>query len=73
MDEIDHDTTFEQRCPLCGGDNACAMAASPPRPTCWCQDITIDPALLAALPEHTRGKACLCRDCCVERGNAGAG
>ncbi|MFM2052300.1 MAG: hypothetical protein RL456_337 [Pseudomonadota bacterium] len=54
----------EHRCPLCGGPNGCAPAASGSFGTpCWCTAVRIDPAALAALPPAQRGRACLCRRC----------
>jgi hypothetical protein len=69
MEEIDRDLGFEQRCPLCGGDNHCGMAASPPRNACWCATVEIIPELLAKLPESSRGRSCLCPDCCAVKGD----
>jgi len=51
-------------CPLCGGANACAMAAggadgSP----CWCVAATFGDALLARVPAAARGRACICAAC----------
>jgi len=51
-------------CPVCGQNNKCTLAD--PRTAdqaCWCFTETIDPALLAALPEELRNKACLCPRC----------
>lgn len=40
----------------------------PGRPTygrarCWCFEVSIDPAVLEALPAELRDKACLCPRC----------
>jgi hypothetical protein len=55
------------RCPLCGGDNRCAMelqkATGVPQPPCWCVSETFTPELLARIPEAARGSACLCPAC----------
>ncbi|MCK5944315.1 MAG: cysteine-rich CWC family protein [Planctomycetes bacterium] len=55
------------RCPLCGGDNACAVAQQGGDPTavdaCWCQTATIPEAAIARIPEPLRGRACVCRRC----------
>jgi len=55
------------RCPLCGGDNRCAMetekATGLPQPPCWCVTETFPPALMARIPEAARGRACLCPGC----------
>ncbi|MCF5027842.1 cysteine-rich CWC family protein [Pseudomonas syringae] len=51
-------------CPLCGFSNQCSLAD--PRTVdqpCWCFSQSIDPALLAALPDNLRDKACLCPRC----------
>lgn len=50
------------RCPVCGGDNRCAMAAGERGP-CWCASVSIDSAALARVPEALRGAACLCPAC----------
>jgi len=50
-------------CPLCGGDNQCAMASGDAGKACWCQDITIDAAALTAVPPDSAGKRCLCPAC----------
>lgn len=55
------------RCPLCGGDNSCAMAASGGDPdaceNCWCRTATIPDAVLARVPAPLRGRACICARC----------
>lgn len=62
----------EPRCPLCGGPNGCAVAASGDFATpCWCRDVVFTPELLARVPEAARDRACICRPC-AERGAAKA-
>lgn len=57
-----------RHCPLCGGDNACAPAASGSFATpCWCRAVTMPPELLARVPEAERLRSCICPRC------AGAG
>ncbi|MDM7951282.1 cysteine-rich CWC family protein [Hydrogenophaga sp.] len=55
------------RCPLCGGDNRCAMeierATGQPQPACWCMSQTFPPALLDRLPPQAQGLACICARC----------
>ena len=67
--------TDPTRCPLCGGDNRCAMevqkATGEPQPPCWCVTETFTPDLLARLPEAAQGQACICARCLV-RFNASA-
>jgi hypothetical protein len=51
-------------CPLCGGDNACAMAAGDGGAgECWCSAARIPPETLARLPEAERGRRCVCARC----------
>jgi hypothetical protein len=55
------------RCPLCGGDNRCAMeierATGQAQPPCWCTTASFPPDLLQRLPEAARGQACICPAC----------
>jgi len=53
-----------QQCPACGALNQCSLA-DPRSATqaCWCYSVTIDPAVLQALPAELRDKACLCPRC----------
>lgn len=54
------------RCPLCGEPNLCAMASAAPGerpPPCWCRAEPFPPDLLAAVPEQSRRKACICQSC----------
>ncbi|MBT9550537.1 MAG: cysteine-rich CWC family protein [Hydrogenophaga sp.] len=64
---LPHTTTDPTRCPLCGGDNRCAMevekATGEPQPPCWCVTETFSPDLLARLPEAAQGQACICARC----------
>lgn len=57
-------TDSAQRCPACGQSNRCVLAD--PRTAdqaCWCFSLSIDPAVIAALPAAQRGVACLCPRC----------
>lgn len=60
-------TSDPTRCPLCGGDNRCAMelerATGQTQPPCWCVDTAFPPGLLARLPPEAEGKACICAAC----------
>ncbi|HMN92855.1 MAG TPA: cysteine-rich CWC family protein [Hydrogenophaga sp.] len=68
-------TNQAHRCPLCGGDNRCAMenerVTGVPQGPCWCVGATFEPGLLARLPADARGKACIC-SACVSRYAEGA-
>jgi hypothetical protein len=61
------------RCPLCGGDNRCAMelekASGQAQPPCWCVSETFSPGLLAQLPLQAQHQACIC-GACLARFNA---
>ncbi len=51
-------------CPLCGGENACAMAAPEGGAgECWCSAARIPPETLARIPEADRGRRCVCARC----------
>ena len=58
------DTT---RCPLCGGENSCAMeierATGQAQGACWCVSASFPSDLLARLPTAARDKACICATC----------
>ncbi len=51
-------------CPLCGERNNCKQAdpTTPPKP-CWCELLSVPPALLAQIPAEQRQKACICQKC----------
>lgn len=58
------EATPNARCPLCGGENACAPARSGRfDEPCWCEDATFSAALLARVPEPLRNVACVCAGC----------
>lgn len=51
-------------CPLCGRPNGCVLAAgSGSNLDCWCFRLRFRPDLLARVPEHARGRACVCEAC----------
>lgn len=54
-------------CPLCGGDNRCAMEiereTGQVQPPCWCLEARFDPALFERIPPAARGQACICARC----------
>lgn len=51
------------RCPLCGDPNQCAVAAGRSAETCWCMTATIDPDVVASIPEEAQGTVCICPRC----------
>lgn len=65
------------RCPLCGGPNACALAAGNTAEPCWCTSVAIGPELLERIPAAARGVACVCARCAAgsvpAKAPAGAG
>ncbi|WP_430461882.1 cysteine-rich CWC family protein [Thalassolituus sp. LLYu03] len=60
------------RCPLCGEDNQCAVAAGDEATSCWCfaPGLTTPAALLAQIPPEARNRQCVCA-ACVARAMAG--
>jgi len=53
-----------KRCPLCGGDNACAQAGpSPGSGECWCFSVPVSPGEPGSLPGSPGDQACLCPHC----------
>jgi len=54
-------TTSQDRCPLCGGDNTCAVAAG--EHGCWCFSESIAAEVLERVPPYARDVACVCRRC----------
>lgn len=63
-------------CPLCGGDNRCAVeiarATGEAQPPCWCVNATFSPGLLERIPAEARGQACICAACVAEALRASA-
>lgn len=61
-------------CPACGASNDCTQAdtATAQQP-CWCFSVSIDPAILQALPAELRNQACLCPRCAQADGQLKAG
>ena len=49
------------RCPLCGDDNTCGVAAGTGQ--CWCFATSVPPEVLARVPEAQRDRACVCQRC----------
>ena len=64
------------RCPLCGGDNRCAMEiqreTGEAQPPCWCVGATFSPDLFKRIPDAARGQACICGNCVREALRAAA-
>tara|TARA_R110001592_G_scaffold353626_1_gene652653 strand:+ start:1029 stop:1274 length:246 start_codon:yes stop_codon:yes gene_type:complete len=53
----------EQRlCPLCAGDNHCAVASGQDASQCWCMTAQFPPSLLEQTVEYA-GKQCICDQC----------
>jgi len=60
---MEHASYSPGRCPLCGADNTCAVAAGRPAQSCWCFDVKLSGAALAAIPEEAVNKYCICAAC----------
>ncbi|MEH6672301.1 cysteine-rich CWC family protein [Halopseudomonas sp.] len=53
-------------CPLCNSANQCVPAAENSfAGPCWCQNVTVSPQAIAAVPASQVGQACLCPRCAV--------
>jgi len=52
-------------CPVCGGENLCAIANGKPAETCWCMSYDFNDKLREKIRSHekTDGTACVCRNC----------
>jgi hypothetical protein len=57
-------------CALCGEPNECAIAAGRDPESCWCMSATVSPRALAAIPDESQGKVCICARCAS--GSSGA-
>jgi hypothetical protein len=55
------------RCPLCGGDNDCAMTIG--AETCWCFAERIPADVLRRIPPSARNRVCVCKTCSVNVGS----
>ncbi|MGL4564344.1 MAG: cysteine-rich CWC family protein [Halioglobus sp.] len=64
------DEQWPGTCPLCGGDNQCALAGGRPWETCWCVSASIGAAALAALPAQSVGRRCICPACASRKGES---
>jgi hypothetical protein len=54
-----------ERCPLCGDQNACGMAAG--EGSCWCFSTKIPADVLERVPAEARDKVCVCEACATGR------
>ncbi|WP_415357203.1 cysteine-rich CWC family protein [Halioglobus sp. Uisw_031] len=55
-------------CPLCGGDNQCAVAAGLPPESCWCQSVSIS-GQAREKAKDSAGERCLCPSCGLPTGD----
>jgi hypothetical protein len=60
-----------ERCPLCGGANACAVAAQEGS-ECWCFAVELPAQIGSAAQVGSAPGACLCRACCEAQREAAA-
>lgn len=51
------------QCPLCGGDNGCAITRQLPPESCWCMSVHIPRHVRSRIPEEKRNQACICEPC----------
>ena len=63
------ETPDATRCPLCGKANRCAMEVEretgEKQPPCWCMQVDFSAALIASVPQASRGTACICEACAL--------
>lgn len=53
-------------CPICGQPNECGIIAFKEQGTeCWCFNEKFPMGLLEQVPEESRGKSCICRQCTI--------
>jgi len=52
-------------CPLCGEANECGIAEG--KSSCWCFSATVDPEVLARVPEAQQNVTCICRTCAAAK------
>ncbi|MFT4824867.1 MAG: hypothetical protein ACI9DH_000707 [Halioglobus sp.] len=55
-------------CPLCSGENQCAMSADNKIGECWCKSANIDAEALKNIPAQLQGKVCICQACANPKG-----
>lgn len=56
-------TVDERSCPLCGGENGCAIAAGQSVSACWCSGAKLPREALDGIPTDSRGTVCICSRC----------
>jgi hypothetical protein len=64
-DAMTSEAVDPSRCPLCGEDNTCGMAAG--AGTCWCFATSVPGEVLERVPPALRGIACVCEACASGR------
>jgi prepilin-type processing-associated H-X9-DG protein/prepilin-type N-terminal cleavage/methylation domain-containing protein len=53
-----------ENCPLCGQPNDCQLCTvAAYKGSCWCARVEMSGQLLARVPENSRNRACICRNC----------
>ena len=53
----------QSKCPLCGRNNDCAVAAGRDPDSCWCMTATMSTSALTSIPLEAQGKVCICSAC----------
>jgi len=69
--EPDAAPAAQDTCPICGGPNACGIAAG--ATTCWCFTTGIPPAALERVPEADVDRRCICAACAGQAAASQAG
>lgn len=63
-------STNPDLCPICGGDNGCALRRNKPIEQCWCTKAVFTEAMFREIPEEKRRQSCICRPCVDRIGSA---
>lgn len=53
-------------CPICGNQNNCGYVNGLSHEGCWCEKVEVPKELRDKIPEHLKGKACICKACVME-------
>jgi hypothetical protein len=61
---MSENTLDPTRCPLCGVQNECGMAAG--QAECWCFSVVVAQQTLERLPQAARGVSCVCKNCAAK-------
>ena len=61
MDQVEQNDI--ELCPLCLQPNLCQVDNGH---NCWCMTMNIPQKVLDQLPDHLKGKSCICKNCILK-------